>query len=59
MDLNRRLADIEIWQHARDNDLVIVSKDTDFSDRISLSNMIAASVPSNRSCDLQSKIDSA
>ena len=37
MDLNRRMTDIEIWQYARNHELVIVSKDTDFSDRIGLS----------------------
>ena len=37
MDLDRRMADFEIWQYALDNELVIVSKDTDFSDRIGLS----------------------
>ena len=33
-DLNDRWSDDEIWYYARDNQLTIVSKDADFSDRI-------------------------
>ena len=36
-DLNDAWPDSEIWRHARENDLVIVGKDADFSDRIILS----------------------
>ncbi len=32
--LGKSLADNNIWTHARKNDLIIVTKDTDFSDRI-------------------------
>ena len=35
-DLGARKTDTEIWQYAKDNDLVIVTKDTDFYDRIIL-----------------------
>lgn len=31
-DINERWKDTQIWSHARTNDLVIVSKDSDFSD---------------------------
>jgi predicted nuclease of predicted toxin-antitoxin system len=33
-DLGLSLSDSEVWDHARANDLVIVSKDADFSYRI-------------------------
>ena len=33
-DLDDTWTDSKIWRHARENDLVIVSKDADFSDRI-------------------------
>ena len=36
-DLGDTLSDIEIWQYAKQHDLVIVSKDADFSDMIMLS----------------------
>lgn len=32
-ELGERWSDSEIWRYARDHDLVIVSKDADFSDR--------------------------
>lgn len=35
-DLNERWTDDQIWAHARDNNLTIVSKDADFSDRMIL-----------------------
>lgn len=35
-DLDDTLPDSEIWQYAIDNDYIIVTKDTDFSDRILL-----------------------
>ncbi len=35
-DIGDDLPDSAIWQYARDRDLVIVSKDADFSDRIIL-----------------------
>lgn len=35
-DIGDDLPDSAIWQYARDHDLVIVSKDADFSDRIML-----------------------
>lgn len=35
-DLGDSLPDRAIWEHARDNDLVIVTKDADFSDWIML-----------------------
>lgn len=37
-DLDDTWSDSEIWQHARTHDLVIVSKDADFSDWIMLAN---------------------
>lgn len=37
-DLNDAWTDAEIWRYAAEHDLVIVSKDTDFSDWIILSN---------------------
>ena len=36
-DLGGSPSDSVLWQHARDNELVIVSKDADFSHRIMLS----------------------
>ncbi len=36
LDLGERPTDSEIWSHARLNDLAIVSKDADFSQRIAL-----------------------
>ena len=36
LDLGQRLTDSEIWVHARTHDLVIVSKDADFSQRMVL-----------------------
>jgi predicted nuclease of predicted toxin-antitoxin system len=36
-DLNEKWTDTEIWDYAKDNKLTIVTKDTDFSDRILLS----------------------
>ena len=35
-DLGERKTDAEIWQYAKLNDLVIITKDTDFYDRIIL-----------------------
>ena len=35
-DLGQSVTDADIWEHARQHDLVIVTKDTDFSDRILL-----------------------
>jgi len=35
-DLGQSASDSAIWQHARDNELVIVTKDADFSHRIML-----------------------
>ncbi|QUS59234.1 DUF5615 family PIN-like protein [Synechocystis sp. PCC 7339] len=32
--LGESLRDTEIWQYAKENDLVIITKDADFSDRI-------------------------
>lgn len=37
-DLDDAWPDSEIWQYARTHDLVIVTKDTDFSDWIMLAN---------------------
>jgi len=37
-NLGNSLSDSEIWQYAIANDLVIVTKDVDFSDRIIISN---------------------
>jgi predicted nuclease of predicted toxin-antitoxin system len=36
-ELGARLTDSELWLHAREHDLVIVTKDADFSQRIVLS----------------------
>jgi predicted nuclease of predicted toxin-antitoxin system len=33
-DIGERVSDDALWDYARDHDLVIVSKDADFSDRI-------------------------
>ena len=37
-DLNDRWTDSQIWDYARERDMVIVSTDADFSNRIMLSN---------------------
>ena len=37
-DLNDTWSDQQIWEYARQRDMVIVSKDADFSDRVMLSN---------------------
>jgi len=37
LDLNERWPDTEIWEYARANNLTIVTKDADFSDRVLLS----------------------
>ncbi len=37
VDLGERLTDTELWNYAKENGLVIVSKDADFSQRIVLS----------------------
>ena len=37
VDINDRWRDSEIWAYAREHDLTIVSKDSDFSDRALLS----------------------
>ena len=36
LDLGSRLTDTELWTYAKDNDLTIVTKDSDFSHRIVL-----------------------
>jgi predicted nuclease of predicted toxin-antitoxin system len=36
-DLGKSWSDLEIWRYAQENDLVIVTKDADFSDWIMLS----------------------
>lgn len=36
-DLNERWTDQQVWEYARQYDMVIVSKDADFSDRMMLS----------------------
>jgi predicted nuclease of predicted toxin-antitoxin system len=36
-DLGKSLADTDIWTYAKENNLVIVTKDADFSDRILIS----------------------
>jgi len=38
IDINSNMKDSEIWSYAKENDLTIVTKDADFSDRIMLSN---------------------
>lgn len=38
-DLGERWSDSELWAYARSQDLVIVSKDADFSDRILVSQL--------------------
>lgn len=35
--LGKSLTDTKIWEHAKQNNLIIVTKDTDFSDRIIIS----------------------
>jgi predicted nuclease of predicted toxin-antitoxin system len=37
-DIGETWTDTQIWQYAREQDLIIVSKDTDFSDRVMVSN---------------------
>ena len=37
LDLGKSLTDTEIWNYAKHNHLTIVTKDTDFSDRIVIS----------------------
>ena len=36
-DLGESLSDTEVWEYAKLNDLIIVTKDADFSDRIIIS----------------------
>ncbi|WP_201219304.1 DUF5615 family PIN-like protein [Halochromatium roseum] len=36
-DIGETWSDSEIWRYAREHDLIIVTKDTDFSDRIMVS----------------------
>ncbi len=36
-DFDDQWTDDQVWEHARTHDMVIVSKDTDFSDRVMLS----------------------
>ena len=38
IDLNPHMKDSEIWQYAKENNLTIITKDADFSDRVLLSN---------------------
>ena len=33
-DLNEKWTDIELWNHAKKNSLTIITKDSDFSDKI-------------------------
>jgi predicted nuclease of predicted toxin-antitoxin system len=37
-DLNDEWTDDEIWEYSKDNDLIIISKDADFSNRIIVKN---------------------
>ena len=37
-DINDKMKDEEVWEFAKSNDLTIISKDSDFSNRIILSN---------------------
>lgn len=37
-DLNEKWTDEEIWEYAKRNDLIIVSKDVDFSNKIIVKN---------------------
>jgi predicted nuclease of predicted toxin-antitoxin system len=37
-DIGETWTDTQIWQYAREQDFIIVSKDTDFSDRVMVSN---------------------
>ena len=36
-DLDDTMPDSQVWQYAKENDYIIVTKDADFSDRILLS----------------------
>ena len=36
-DLGKSVSDVDLWHHAKANDLVIVTKDADFSERILVS----------------------
>ena len=38
IDINPDMKDSEIWKYARENNLTIVTKDADFSDRVLLNN---------------------
>ena len=38
IDIDPNMTDSEIWKYARENNLTIVTKDADFSDRILLNN---------------------
>jgi len=38
IDINPNMKDSEIWKYARENNLIIVTKDTDFSDLVLLNN---------------------
>ena len=35
-DIDAKMKDSEIWQYAKDNNLTIITKDSDFSERIIL-----------------------